>query len=562
MGYSPGMVHDVPTARPTHDGVTRAVDAVVIGAGPNGLVAANRLVDEGWSVLVLEQQPEVGGAVASDRELDPDFVHDTFSAFYPLAAASPTIHGLGLEDHGLRWVHAPAVLGHPLRDGSWGLLHRDREVTASLAEAAHPGDGEAWLRLCALWDRIGDPVVDGLLSPFPPVRAAVRGLPRLLRGGGIDVADALLSPASRFARRFEGPGLQALVAGNAGHADIPLGDVGSGMMGLLMSMLGQTVGFPVPEGGAGELTRALARRLEAHGGEIRCDAAVEGIDVEHGRVRRVRTAGAAYVVRAVVASVTAPQLYGAPSGPPGADRTGLVRPEDLPARVRLGMRRFVMDPSTVKVDWALDGPAPWAQAPAYAPGTVHVADSVADMTRATGQVAAGVVPDRPFLLAGQMTTADPTRSPAGTESFWAYTHVPQVVRQDAGDEGLDGTWDHDACERFADRMQARLEVLAPGFGSRVRARRVLGPRELEARDANLVGGAIGGGTSRLRQQLVLRPVPGGGRAETGIAGLYLGSSSAHPGGGVHGAAGDNAARAALAHERGRRLLPGRSRRTG
>ena len=565
------MVHDVPTPPAARDCVTRdrvtgALDAVVIGAGPNGLVAANRLVDEGWSVVVLEQQPQVGGAVASDRELQPDFVHDTFSAFYPLAAASPTIAGLGLEEHGLRWVHAPAVLGHPLRDGSWGLLHRDREVTASLAEAAHPGDGEAWLRLCALWDRMGDPVVDGLLSPFPPVRAAVRGLPRLLRGGGLDVADALLSPASRFARRFGGPGLQALVAGNAGHADIPLGDVGSGLMGLLMSMLGQTVGFPVPEGGAGELTRALARRLEARGGQIVCDAGVEGIDVHDGRVRRVRTAGAAYDVRVVIASVTALQLYGAPpSGQPGLERTGLertglVRPEDLPARVRLGMRRFVMDPSTVKVDWALDGPAPWAQAPAYAPGTVHVADSVADMTRATAQVADGVVPDRPFLLAGQMTTTDPTRSPAGTESFWAYTHVPQDVRQDAGDEGLDGVWDHDACERFADRMQARLEVLAPGFGSRVRARRVLGPRELEARDANLVGGAIGGGTSRLRQQLVLRPVPGAGRAETGVAGLFLGSSSAHPGGGVHGAAGHNAARAALAHERGRRLLPGRGRR--
>ncbi|MCW2620745.1 MAG: crtI, partial [Frankiales bacterium] len=354
-------------------------------------------------------------------------------------------------------------------------------------------------------------------------------------------------------------GLQALVAGNAGHADIPLGDVGSGLMGLLMSMLGQTVGFPVPEGGAGELTRALARRFEAHGGEIRCDAGVEGIDVEHGRVRRVRTADAAYDVKAVIASVTAPQLYGAPSGPPGVVRPGLVRPEDLPTRVRLGMRRFVMDPGTVKVDWALDGPAPWAQAPAYAPGTVHVADSVADMTRVTAQVADGVVPDRPVLLAGQMTTTDPTRSPAGTESFWAYTHVPQDVRQDAGDDGLDGVWDHDACERFADRMQARIEVLAPGFGSRVRARRVLGPRELEARDANLLGGAIGGGTSRLRQQLVLRPVPGGGRAETGVAGLYLGSSSAHPGGGVHGAAGDNAARAALAHEHGRRLLPGRAR---
>jgi len=162
---------------------------------------------------------------------------------------------------------------------------------------------------------------------------------------------------------------------------------------------------------------------------------------------------------------------------------------------------------------------------------------------------AGAVPAAPFMLAGQMTTTDPTRSPAGTESFWAYTHVPQETRTDAGAGDVAGTWDRDDCERFADRMQARMERLAPGFGAMILARRVLGPRELESRNANLVGGAVGGGTSQLHQQLVFRPVPGLGRAETGIGGLYLGSASAHPGGGVHGAPGSNAARAALLHDR-------------
>jgi phytoene dehydrogenase-like protein len=257
--------------------------------------------------------------------------------------------------------------------------------------------------------------------------------------------------------------------------------------------------------------------------------------------------------RAVVASVTAVQLYG---GPPEATRPALLSRDDVPSRVRKGMRQFAMDPSTFKVDWALSGPIPWASAPPHAPGTVHVADDVTDMAAALGQVAAGLAPAKPFMLTGQMTTSDPTRSPAGTESFWAYTHVPQDVRGDAGEQGITGVWDHDECERFADRMQARLEALAPGFGSRVAARRILGPRELESRDANLVGGAINGGTSQLQQELVFRPVPGMGRAETGIAGLYLGSASAHPGGGVHGAAGNNAARAALAHNRIKRVLPG------
>jgi phytoene dehydrogenase-like protein len=177
------------------------------------------------------------------------------------------------------------------------------------------------------------------------------------------------------------------------------------------------------------------------------------------------------------------------------------------------------------------------------------------MQEALGQVQTGAIPAAPFMLTGQMTTSDPTRSPSGTESFWAYTHVPQQTRSDAGDGTIRGTWDEDDRERFADRMQARIERLAPGFGGLIQARRALGPRELEARNANLIGGAVGGGTAQLHLELVFRPVPGLGRAETGVAGLYLGSASAHPGGGVHGAAGSNAARAALLHHRLRLLHP-------
>jgi phytoene dehydrogenase-like protein len=220
---------------------------------------------------------------------------------------------------------------------------------------------------------------------------------------------------------------------------------------------------------------------------------------------------------------------------------------------------FVLDPGTVKVDWALDGPVPWTSPPAYAPGTFHVADSVTQMSEALAQVTAGAVPAKPFMLAGQMTTSDPTRSPAGTESLWAYTHVPHRTTYDAGAPdgagAVRGVWDRDDCERFADRMQARIEEHAPDFASRVVARRVLGPREMEARDANLVGGAVNGGTANLHQQLVFRPVPSSwGRAESRIGGLYLASASAHPGGGVHGAPGMNAARAALSHHRVRSLV--------
>ncbi|WP_338749111.1 phytoene desaturase family protein [Janibacter alittae] len=524
-----------------------APDAVVIGAGPNGLVAANHLVDAGWSVLVLESAPEVGGAVHSSRDVHPDFVHDTGSAFYPLAAASPAITSLHLEDHGLRWRQAPAVLGHPTRDGEWALLHRDREVTAASMEGQHRGDGDAWLRLCEQWDRIGDHLVRGLLTPFPPVRATAGGLPRLPGVGGLRFVRDLLTPVQQLVRdRFGGRSPQLLLAGNAGHADIPLDSPGSSLMALMLTMLGQTVGYPVPEGGAHQLTLALARRLESRGGEIRRGTRVSGIDVIDGRVARMRTAEGEAIAagRAVVATVSAPALYGS-----------LLDAQDVPARVAKGMEHFALDPATVKVDWALDGPVPWASAPSSAPGTVHIADSLEQMTESLQQVSTGAVPAQPFMLAGQMTTTDPTRSPAGTESMWAYTHVPQKTRTDAGDSGIRGEWDRDDCERFADRMQERIEQLAPGFGSRVVTRRILGPHELEAHDANLIGGALNGGTAQLHQQLVFRPVPGAGRAETGITGLYLGSASAHPGGGVHGAPGANAARAALAHARMRNVLP-------
>ena len=524
----------------------QAFDAVVVGAGPNGLVAANHLADAGWSVLVLESQAQVGGAVRSSRELHPDFVHDTFSAFYPLAAVSKTIRSFRLEDHGLVWRHAPAVLGHPMPDGQWALLSRDRQLTATAMDAQHRGDGASWLRLCDEWDRIGDHLVGALLSPFPPVRSGLGALARLPGAGGLQLVKDLLTPATELARhRFGGLGPRLLLAGNAGHADIPLDSPGSGLMGVLMTMLGQSVGFPVPEGGSGQLTQALARRFESLGGVIRCDVEVTGIGVSEGRATSVRTAAGESITaqRAVVASVSAPALY---------DR--LLDEADVPARTRRAMSTFVLDPSTVKVDWALDGTIPWANPPAVAPGTFHVADSVEEMTLALSQVSAGSIPATPFMLAGQMSTTDPTRSPAGTESMWAYTHVPQRTVGDAGGEGIRGVWDHDDCERFADRMQARIEALAPGFGSRIIARRVLGPHELEARDANLIGGAINAGTAQLHQQLIFRPVPGTGRAETPIKNLYLGSASAHPGGGVHGAAGMNAARAALAHARVRRLL--------
>ncbi len=516
-------------------------DAVVIGAGPNGLVAANLLVDAGWEVLVVEEQPEPGGAVKSDDGPADGFVRDLCSAFYPLSAASAPLQSLELEKHGLTWRHAPHVLAHPLPDGRAAILDRDIDVTVSGLEALGAGDGEAWRRLYGLWERIGSELLSMLFVPFPPVMAAAKLAAHLGPTGLLRFGRFATLPVRRLAEEeFSGPG-SLLVAGCALHADLMPESAGSSAFGWLLSMLGQQVGFPVPEGGAGQLTASLVNRLQDHGGRLVCGRRVEEVVVRNWRAVAVRVADGEEIdaTQAVLADVDAPQLYG-----------GLVSWDHLPARLRDDLRRFQWDYSTVKVDWAVDGAVPWTAPEVGRAGTVHVSAGMDEMTQYTAQIAMGRVPDRPFLLLGQMTTADSTRSPAGTEAVWAYTHVPRSVRGDAGDAGLSGRWDAGETERFADRIQEQIERYAPGFTGRVRAREVSGPGELHGHDANLVGGAINGGTTSIHQQLVFRPTPGTGRPETPIAGLYLASASAHPGGAVHGACGANAARAAI---RGRQL---------
>ncbi|MFD7433061.1 phytoene desaturase family protein [Streptomyces sp. NPDC059861] len=519
-------------------------DAVVIGAGPNGLVAANLLADAGWSVQVLEEQSQPGGAVRHDRGVDPGFVHDLFSSFYPLAAASPVLAGLRLEEHGLRWSHAPSVLAHPLTDGTCALLDRRLDTTSASLDDFAAGDGAAWQRLHELWDRLQPELLNALFTPFPPVRTTARLAFRLRAAGGLRTARSLVLPVRRLGEEeFRGEGGRLLLAGSALHADLAPESAGSGGFGWLMAMLGQTYGFPVPVGGSGALTEALVRRLRARGARLDCEERVERIVLRGGRAVGVRTAGGQTVAarRAVLADVSVPALYGE-----------LVDAEHLPAQLLADLSRFQWDFATFKVDWALNGPVPWRAEQAHRAGTVHVADGMDELTRFAAQIAMRQVPDRPFLLFGQMTTADPARSPHGTESAWAYTHVPHDIRADAGEEGISGRWDPGDQERMADRVERQVERLAPGFRALIRARRILAPPTLQTLDGNLVGGAINGGTTALHQQLFFRPVPGTGRPETAVPGLFLASSGAHPGGGVHGAPGANAARAALHPRR----LPG------
>ena len=506
---------------------SEVVDAVVVGAGPNGLVAANLLADAGWDVLVLEAASEPGGSVRTGEITAPGFRNDLCSAFYPLGAASPVLTELDLERHGLRWRHAPDVLAHVLPDDRCVVLSRDLERTAASLATFAPQDADAWRAEYANWQRIREPLLDALTRPFPPVRAGGRLVRALGAADLLRLARMITLPVRRFGlEHFAGEGARVLLAGAAMHTDLGPDQAASGVFGWLLGMLGQDIGFPVPEGGAGCLTDALLRRLTSAGGRVVCDRPVSDVLVAGGRALGVRCADGELVRarRAVLADVPAPILY-----------RDLVGAEHLPARLLSDVDRFAWDDATVKVDWALSGPVPWTAPEAARAGTVHLDADLDGLAGISNDLACGRVPRDPFLLLGQMTTADPTRSPKGTESVWAYTHVPRGQR-----------WTPDRLRRRADRIEHVIERHAPGFTSRVLARAVTGPDGLQEHNPSLVEGAINAGTAGIHQQLVFRPVPGLGRADTPVDGLYLASASAHPGGAVHGAPGANAARAALA----------------
>ncbi|HKV19710.1 MAG TPA: NAD(P)/FAD-dependent oxidoreductase [Mycobacterium sp.] len=507
--------------------IRQTADAVVIGAGHNGLVAAAMLADAGWDVVVLEAQKQPGGAVKS-AELFPGFVSDLYSAFYPLSVESPALQALSLEDHGLRWTHAPAVVGHARSadDDDAPLIHRNIDETVEDLNRRNPGDGDQWAALFQQWQRIKKPLLSTLFSPFPPMRGPVRLLRELGTAEALRLAHMLLMPAGVMAENlFTGDAARLLLLGNAMHADVPVDAPGSAVMGYMLIMMAQDRGFPVPVGGAGKLADALINRARSAGAQIECNRRVDSIEVNGGRAVAVHTAdGSTVKVRkAVVADTSAPRLF-----------RDLLPNHALPSGLLRSFDQFVWDTPVLKINYALDAAIPWRSKSLADAGTVHLGADQDGLVRWMADLNTRTVPQRPFMLFGQMTTADPSRSPAGTESAWAYTHLPRGVADD------------DSAERLSEAVDLVLEEHAPGFSDRIVGKMIQRPSDLEASDANLYAGAVNGGTSQLYQQLIFRPAPGFGRAETPVQNVYLGSAGASPGGGVHGICGRNAARAALA----------------
>jgi phytoene dehydrogenase-like protein len=372
------------------------------------------------------------------------------------------------------------------------------------------------------WQTIKAPLLETLFAPFPPVRGPAQLLRKLRISEALRLAHLLLMPAGVLAEQlFEGAAARLLLLANTMHADVPVDSVGSGVMGYLLVMMAQDGGWPVPVGGAGQLTNALVRRAEKAGARIECGRRVDRINVRGDRAVAVGTADGNIVRirRAVIAHTSAPQLYGC-----------LLPPRKTQENL---LDRFVWDTPVVKINYALDGPVPWRSKNLNEVGTVHLEADHHGLVRWMADLNTETVPEHPFLLFGQMTTADPSRSPSNTESAWAYTNLPRRVTDDA------------SAALLAETVDRVLEEHAPGFRDRVIGRMVQRPSDLQADDANLHAGAVNGGTSQLFQQSIFRPAPGFGRAETPVENVYLGSAGATPGGGVHGICGRNAAEAAL-----------------
>jgi phytoene dehydrogenase-like protein len=468
-----------------------AHDAIVVGSGPNGLAAAIHMARAGLRVLVLEAMDTPGGAVRSAEVTLPGFVHDLGSAIHPMAVGSPFFRSLGLERYGLEWVHPGIPLAHPLPDGRAALMHRSLDVTAEGMDM----DAGPYRRLMepivSRWEEIAEEILQPL--PHFPVH------PRALAHFGIR---ALWPAAALMDGWFREEKTRALFAGLAAHSFLPLTAVPSGAFGLVLGMMGHGPGWPFPRGGAQAITAALVACLRDAGGEMECGALVRSLaDLPHARAILLDVSPRQFL-----------QLAG--------DR--------LPAGYQRALTRYRPAPGIFKIDYALDGPAPWLNASCHEAGTLHLCGTGAEVIASEHAVAAGRIPDRPFVLAAQHTPFDPTRAPAGKHTFWAYCHIPYGSIFD-----------------MTSRIEAQIERFAPGFRDRILARHTMGPVQLEDWNPNLAGGDISGGASTPWQMLA-RPVASATPYRTPLTGVYLCSASTPPGGGVHGMCGLHAARAALA----------------
>jgi phytoene dehydrogenase-like protein len=475
------------------DGGENRVDAVVVGAGPNGLAAAITLARAGRSVRVYEAAPTAGGGTRTTDLTLPGFRHDVCSTVMSLTSVSPFFRSIDLAARGVELIHPEAPVAHPLDGGRAAVMERSVRDTG---DGLGGKDGRAWRRLFAPLVRDAEKLGSEILRPVVhvprhPLALARFGWPALRSAQGLARG------------RFEDEAARALFAGVAAHSMLRLDRPLSASFGLVLATYAHAVGWPIVRGGASAVAIALVAELEAAGGQV-----VTGHRV--ASLAELRPAGA------VLLDVTPRQLV-------------VIAGDRLSPGTRRHAERFRYGSGVFKIDWALDGPVPWTAAGPRRAATVHLGGTLEEIATAEADVAAGRHPDRPYVLFVQYQRWDGSRAPAGKGTAWAYCHVPAGSTVD-----------------MAARIEAQVERFAPGFRDLILARATHSPAAMEAYDANYVGGDINAGIQDIRQ-LVFRPWPTHDPYRVG-EGLYLCSSSTPPGGGVHGMSGYWAARSVLRHE--------------
>jgi phytoene dehydrogenase-like protein len=464
-------------------------DAIVVGAGPNGLAAALTLAEAGLSVQVFEGAQTAGGGCRTAELTLPGFTHDVCAAVHPLAAASPFFRDRDLAARGVHLLTPTVAVAHPLDGGRAGAISGSVAQTAARLGA----DARAYSRLMEPLVRDSDAILSMALAPL-------RSLPGRLIPAARFGAEGLL-PASVLAAGLHTPEGKALLAGCAGHSVRPLSAPLTGAVALTCLMLAHTTGWPLILGGSGQLASALIAELTEQGGTITTGC-------------RISTLTDLPAARAVLLDVTPRQLL-AMAG------------DKLRPGYRRALQRFQYGPGVCKVDWALAEPVPWTAAACREAGSVHVGGTIAEVARSEAEVAAGRHPEQPFCLVAQPGVVDASRAPDGRQTLWAYCHVPS---------GSD--------VNMADRIEAQIERFAPGFRDLILARSVRTAADLERYNPGYVGGDITAGAGTLRQTFG-RPTLRWNPYRTPVPGVYLCSASTPPGGGVHGMCGMWAARTAL-----------------
>jgi phytoene dehydrogenase-like protein len=469
--------------------VKSSYDAVVVGAGPNGLAAAVVLAEAGKSVIVLEAAETIGGGCRTQQVTLPGFHHDICAAIHPMGIVSPLLRRLPLARFGLTWVQAPAPLAHPFDDGSAAVLHRSLTATGeTLGE-----DASAWAALMRPFLKDSDAFFADILRP---VRIPRRPL-QMARFGAI----GLRSCESVVKSRFRGKKARALFGGCAAHSFLAMDALASASFGLVLALVGHATDWPCAAGGSQRIVDSLAAYLQSLGGTVEVKRPVRSMaDLPHSRA---------------VLFDLAPRAVERIAG------------KELPASFRSQLKRFRPGPGVFKIDWALRAPIPWKAPECLSAATVHVVGEFDELAASENAAVNGKIPERPFVLVAQQSMFDVTRAPHGQHTGWAYCHVPHASTVD-----------------MTDRIERQIERFAPGFRDVILTRRVMFPADIEAHNPNMIGGDIGGGANDL-SQFFFRPTLRWNPYTTPNPRLFLCSSSTPPGGGVHGMCGYWAATAAL-----------------